>query len=129
MKESNQPPTLKLFDHEPLQDVFSDSTGDCWGVARLIDITKHLDPFDCPLASLDLSPIIWDGCDISELANHVYRVNATDISNPIIISWNGTIADGRHRIIKAIIMKKTTIKAVRMQHRPTPCRATEHKGN
>ena len=128
MKESNILPTLKLFDCEPLQDQFSDGNGNYWGIARLIDITEHLKPFDCPLASLDLSTIIWDDCNILELAMHIHRVNAADFSEPIIISWNGSVADGRHRIMKAIIMEKTTIKAVRMQHRPTPCCSTKSEG-
>ena len=117
----NKPPRIKLADIEPLQDQFQDGSGAYWSVARLIDDTKNLEPFDCPLAALDLSGEIWKGCNMADLALHCKKVFKADLSKPIIIAWDGSVADGRHRILKAIIKSKTTIKAVRMHWKPRPC--------
>ena len=114
-------PKVKLPAIEPLQDSYHDGSGAYWGVARLIDFTENLKPFDCPLAALDLSREIWANSNMVDLAYHCKKVLDADLSKPIIISWNGAIADGRHRIIKAIINDKETIKAVRIPWRPSPC--------
>jgi len=116
-----RPPKIKLSKGAPLQDEFHDGSGEYWGVARLVDDTKGLKPFDAPLASLNLSGKPWDGYDIIGLATHCKRSVNADLSKPIIIAWNGMIADGRHRIIKALMTEKRTIKAVRMNWKPTPC--------
>ena len=114
------PPKVRLATIEPLQDRFRHGK-ETWSVARLIDDTKHLKPFNAPLASLDLSGEIWSGNNMADMAYHCKKVAKADLSRPIIITWDGSIADGRHRIIKALMLGKRTIKAVRMQWKPTPC--------
>lgn len=121
----SKPPKLEFRNIEPLQDYFHDCDGNLYSVAKLVDDTKHLKPFDAPLASLDLSGRIWDGCDVNDLAFHCHKVFKADLRKPIIIAWDGTIADGRHRIIRAIIDGKRTIKAVRMTWKPEPCKRAE----
>lgn len=118
----NNYPYLPFSVNDPLQDCFFDVNGDCYGVARLVDMSKDLLIFDCPLAALNLSTKIWEGNNIFDLAFHVKKINDADLSKPIILAWDGTIADGRHRIIKAIADGKNTIKAVRITWKPTPCR-------
>lgn len=125
MKNKQKPPIVPFRDFDPLQDYFDDGSGSRWSVAMLIDDTKHLEPFDVPLASINLSGIIWVDADILNLAFHCKKVNDADLKKPIILSWNGQIADGRHRVIKALMLGKRTIKAVRMTWKPTPCRAAE----
>jgi hypothetical protein len=112
---------------DPLQDYYSDTNGNMYSVAKLIDDTKHLKPFDMPIAGIDLSGRIWHNCDIYSLSFHCKRVNEADLSKPIIIAWDGSIADGRHRLIKAIVKGKRTIKAVRMTWQPTPCRKASNE--
>lgn len=114
-------PIVEMKKADPLQDQYHDGTGSYWGIARLIDDTKNLVPFDCPVAALNLSDVIWRGNNILDLAVHCKKANDSDLSKPVIIFWDGSIADGRHRIIKAIIKGKRTIKAVRMTWRPEPC--------
>lgn len=122
-----KPPKIKFNKHEPLQDYFTDGTGAFWSVAKLQEDAKDLEVFDCPLASLDLSSQIWDGAPIIELASHCKRVIDADLDCPILLDWHGLIADGRHRVIKAVIKGHRTIKARRMTWRPDPCRKEEHK--
>jgi hypothetical protein len=122
-KKIGQPPVLHFSDNEPLQHFYIDGEGNEYSVAKLVDDTKHLPPFDCPLAALALDRKIWSGCDIYDLASHVSRCISADLTVPIILDWRGDIADGRHRVIKAIALGHRTILAVRMNWKPTPCRA------
>jgi hypothetical protein len=125
MKKPGNTHVVKFRESDPLQDYYiltsSDKT-EYWSVARLIDAAKDLEPFDIPLAGIDLDSEIWKGCNIYALAYHVKRVNDADLSKPIILDWNGVIADGRHRLIKALVQGKRTIKAVRITWELTPCR-------
>lgn len=123
--KSKPPAALEFRDIRPLQDSFEDGTGNKWSVAMLIDDAKDLEPFDLPLAGMNLSDVIWVGCNIHDLAFHCKKMNEADLKIPIILSWEGQIADGRHRIIKALMLGRRTIKAVRMTWKPTPCTTGE----
>ena len=116
-------PIITFRDADPLQDYYFDGGKDYYYVARLIDECKHLKPFDMPLAGLDLTAEIWSEANIYLLAFHVKRCMDADLSKPIILDWNGAIADGRHRIIRALVEGKKTIKAVRMTWKITPDRS------
>lgn len=118
----NQPPKITFANIYPLQDYYCDGQGGEYSVAKLVDDAKDLIPFDCPLAALDLSEKIWDECDMFHLAFHCKKVMDSDLSHPIILDWRGCVADGRHRIIKALIEGRKTIKAVRITWKVTPCR-------
>ena len=116
-----KPPKLKFRAIDPLQDYYDDGCGNRYSVAKLIDDTKHLKPFDCPLAAINLSANIWQDCDMFGLAFHVKKVTEADLEKPIILDWRGVIADGRHRVIRAIVDGHSTIKAVRMTWKPDRC--------
>lgn len=118
-----KPPKVRLRVSEPLQDWFQDVEGNRYAVARLVDDAKDLPVFDVPLAALDLTGEIWKGASMQLLAFHVRRCMDADLSHPILIAWDGSIADGRHRIIKAIAQGKRTILARRMTWRPEPDKA------
>lgn len=115
------PVSFGFSDIEPSQDYYWDSSGNKFSVARLWDAAKDLKPFDLPLMGLDLTDKIWDDSNIFQLAWHVKKVQESDLNIPILLDWYGAIADGRHRIIKAIIEDKVTIKAVRIQWKMEPC--------
>lgn len=121
-----QPPKLEFARIDPLQDYYDDGEGNHYSVARLQDDAKGLPVFDCPLAALRLDGEPWQDSDIFHLAWHVKKVMKADLNVPILLDWRGRIADGRHRVIKAIAQGKRTIKARRMTWKPTPCR-TEQK--
>lgn len=114
-------PLIEFRDNDPLQDFYYDGDGGYYSVARLIDSTKHLKPFDAPLAAINLSARSWGDPSLFDFAFHVKRVMDADLDMPIILDWNGKIADGRHRVIKAIVEGRKTIKAVRMTWKIEPC--------
>ena len=121
MGRRKAPPVVTFRNADPLQDYY-EIDGEFFSVAKLIDDTKELEVFELPIAGINLSGVIWDDSTVYTLAFHIKKVNAADLDYPIILDWNGEIADGRHRIIKALSEGLTTIKAIRMQWKPEPDR-------
>jgi hypothetical protein len=120
-----KPPKVPFRSIDPLQDYYQDGEGNCYSVARLIDDTKDLPVFEAPLAALDLSSCPWSGSNMYVLAFHVKKCMEADLSFPILLDWAGGIADGRHRVLKAIATGKRTIKARRMTWKPEPDKKAE----
>ncbi len=94
-----------------------------WKTKNLYDyaLEQKLKPFDLPLAGIDLSSYGWS--DINSLAlfiDHAKRVFECDLKYPILLDDFGQIADGNHRIVKAIIEGRRTIKAIRLNDMPEP---------
>ncbi|RZJ12071.1 MAG: hypothetical protein EOP39_04595 [Rubrivivax sp.] len=121
----SKPPKVGLRAIDPLQDRYSDRSGNLYSVARLIDDSKNLPVFEVPVAALSLGDVIWEGENILGLAFHVRKCMKADLDCPILLDWNGDIADGRHRLIKAIATGKRTLKARRMTWKPEPDRPAE----
>ena len=103
---------------------FHDDDGNTYIVSTLIQIAKEqeLVPFDLPLQAIDLSVDRFEKGDmtIHQVAKHIVRMNKTDLKYPIILDSSGCIMDGWHRILKALIQGKTTIKAIRFVDDPLP---------
>lgn len=126
MPKKQLAPILKFRNIEPLEDYYANGEY-VYSVARMISESKGLPVFDMPLAGLNLSDIIWADCDIWGIAFHVHKVNEADLDYPIILDWQGRIADGRHRVIKALSEGRRTIKAVRITWKMTPDRDQDPK--
>lgn len=92
-----------------------------WRVSDLRDIVKDQPAFDLPLCCIDLG-----GHEFSQeggllgFARHMRHVNEADLSFPIILDEWGMPLDGRHRIVKALMEGRTTIKAVRVPQNTSP---------
>lgn len=93
-----------------------------WRVTELRELTKNEPVFQVPLAFLPLKEHDF-GTEhgLVSFARHMKHVMECDLSYPIIFDEYGTILDGRHRIVKALIEGHTTIAAVRVPEgsRPT----------
>jgi hypothetical protein len=98
---------------------YTNDSGEVWTITRLIEHSKGLKPFDMPIAG------IYIGCKVfsesrtaRSIAEHVKRVNETDLQYPILLDPDGFIMDGWHRVIKALVAGDETIKAVRFESMP-----------
>lgn len=90
-----------------------------WVVTNLIERAKSLPVFDLPLAAIYIGSEVWDPVrSAHELAGHMRRVLDVDTSHPIILDQEGFIMDGWHRVTRALIDRKETIKAVRFDVTP-----------
>ncbi len=94
--------------------------GKTYQVTDLIELSKNLEPFEIPIAGIDIGVQTWGEVDIKDFCYHMDRVNKSDLSFPIILDNTGFICDGWHRVVKSIIEGKETIKAVRLTVMPEP---------
>ena len=103
---------------------FADSRyvrGKCgWLAASLYKKAEEdgLKPFAVPLASMDLSILPFRCKNMDDFVWHVKRCMAADTNIPIIYDDYGEIADGNHRVAKAILEGKRYIMAYRLKNMP-----------
>lgn len=99
--------------------------GSVWTVTRLIEHAKELPTFEIPLAGIHIGESIFaESRTARAIAVHVKRVNDTDLKHPILLDPDGFIMDGWHRVVKALVLGKETIKAKRFIDMP-PCEFCE----
>ena len=95
-----------------------------WDVDRLVALTKSFPQIQVQLSSVreldeafhsDDEPSTWRA-----MVDHVRLMNKADLSFPIILSAEGRVMDGMHRVAKAVLLGHTTIEAVQFTQDPEP---------
>jgi hypothetical protein len=110
------------IDHHPRPDNQTSRLGNHeWSVSRLFELSRNLEVMTIPLKHMNMY-YKYENMTLRELAGHMVAVNNADLKYPIILDEDGEIMDGRHRLLKAIIEGKRTIKAVRFKKNPRPCK-------
>lgn len=105
----------------------TDGIKQVWNVDRLWEIARELPVKDVPLASIsDLDEVSWFG-DIPSahptcrrVADHAKRIYEATFDHPVILSSEGWVMDGMHRVCKAYLLGWQTINAVQFIHNPEP---------
>jgi hypothetical protein len=95
-----------------------------WSVCRLFELARNLPVMEVPLDHLS----VWhyyQRLTMRELVMHIKAIEAADLNMPIILDEDGEIMDGRHRVMKCMWLGIPTIKAVRFDENPSPCRVDE----
>ena len=93
-----------------------------WIMAKPIDMAKDLEVFDLPLAHIDIDVAPWgDKKPIENFAYHMKRVQHSDLKHPVIMSQSGFIMNGWHRVVKAMLEGRESVKAVRFERNPPQC--------
>ena len=95
-----------------------------WSIARLITLTKNFKVMKIPLDHMNVY-YTYDGLTLRDMVKHMNAVNDADLKYPIILDEDGEVMDGRHRIMKALMLGKKTIKAVRFDCNPAECKIYE----
>jgi len=96
-----------------------------WDVDRLVALKQHFPRVEVPLAGireLD-APFSSEHDDTQtwrDVVEHTGLIQAADLSFPIILSSDGSVMDGMHRVAKAVLLGRTTIQAVRFTDDPEP---------
>ena len=88
---------------------------------------KEYPVLDLPLWAIDLSDEPFESRNLKQFIENVKRVNDCSLEYPIILDDNGQIADGYHRLCKAILEGHETIKAIRLEEMPSPDRIEENE--
>ena len=96
-----------------------------WDVDRLIQLAQHLATKTIPLASIfEFDEAYWFDDQYRptcrEVVSHVQRIQLADLSVPIILSADGHVMDGMHRVAKAWLLGHTEIPAVQFSQDPEP---------
>ena len=111
---------VEINTHAPVDTQLGWLGDKAWSVARLIELTKDFEVMEIPLSFINMSNQ-YSKMSLRELAGHAKAIQQADLSYPIILSEDGEIMDGRHRLMKALIDGVDTIKAVRFETNPVPC--------
>jgi len=94
-----------------------------WDVHRLIELTKESPVEDVAIKDIEEldEPYWFDNLPTCrDISVHVQLCNEADLSYPIILSSAGRVMDGMHRIVKALLEGRTSVKAVRIVGDPEP---------
>ena len=96
-----------------------------WKCSRLWKLTE-----DFPVEHIPLDAFDWESDNFTwninrsplwkEVGDHTKRILATDLQYPIIISEDGHVMDGMHRVLKSYVFCLPTVKAVRFDKNPPP---------
>jgi hypothetical protein len=96
-----------------------------WNVDRLIDLAHTLPHITVALSSLhEFDQVYWFDAAFPPtcraIVEHAHRIQAVDLAYPIILSADGQVMDGMHRIAKASMLGQSTITAVQFERDPPP---------
>jgi hypothetical protein len=95
-----------------------------WDIDRLVQTTGALPRRRVALADIRELGEPWFGSGESPtwraLVEHVKLMDAADLSFPIILSEDGTVMDGMHRVAKALRHGQAEIEAVQFTVDPPP---------
>lgn len=113
---------MKIPEWYPHKDQMCQLGKHHWSVARLVELSRGFPVMVVPLDHLNVYDK-FENLSLRGMAMHIKAVEEADLSYPIILDEDGEIMDGRHRIVKALVNGDRTIKAVRFDENPSPCRS------
>ena len=95
-----------------------------WDVDRLVQLSSHLPRKHIPLSRIGEFDEVWFGEDEPPtwraMVEHMKLIEDADTSFPIILSANGRVMDGMHRVAKAAWQGHQEIEAVQFDEDPEP---------
>ena len=95
-------------------------------VDRLVELTKDFPRIEVPLSEIrELDETFWFDVNgyaptCRRVAMHAKLIDETNLKHPIILSQDGGVMDGMHRVCRALIEGRTFIHAVRFEIDPEP---------
>ena len=107
---------------------------DAWDVDRLVALSRDFPITDVDISTIgDIDAVYWFDetrpPTVRRVIEHIRLIDEVDAKFPIILGPDGQVMDGMHRIARAILQGRTTIRAVRFEHLPEPdhrdCRPSE----
>jgi hypothetical protein len=96
-----------------------------WDVDRLIVAVAEAPIEDVPLAEIgELDSTYWFDHGYSptvrNVVEHVQLIQEVDLGYPIVLDPEGRVMDGMHRVARALLEGRSTIRAKRLRHLPEP---------
>ena len=92
-----------------------------WNVYRLWDLAEFLPVTEAnPTSFEEWGMWVWEAnTTLGDFANHARKVMEADLSYPIIVSAEGDVMDGSHRLVKAYLTG-VPVKMVKFEVTPPP---------
>ena len=96
--------------------------GNSWNASTLYSFAKDkgYKVEEIPLQDISLNATLFPMNNFEDFILEVKMLLDCSLEYPIIIDDRGIVADGYHRICKAIIEEKKSIKAIRLLEMPKP---------
>ncbi len=95
-----------------------------WYTERLWELSNGLPVKQIPISAIkEFDKDCWFGDDsptCREVARHAKKIMEADLSFPVILSRDGFLMDGGHRIAKAWTAGDLTVSAVQFVNDPEP---------
>jgi len=97
-----------------------------WDVDRLVERSAGFEVLEVPLSEIvELDQSFWfdhegDEPTCRRISHHAKLMMETDLDYPIILAQDGRVMDGMHRVCKALIEERETIRAVQFATDPEP---------
>lgn len=97
-----------------------------WNVHRLVEQSSALVREQVPLSAIrELDESYWSNegtrpLTCRDIVDHARLMLDCDLAFPVILSSNGRVMDGMHRVCKALLESRTEIEAVRFVEDPAP---------
>jgi len=95
-----------------------------WDVDRLVQLSSNLPRKQIPVNNIRELDEVWYGEDEPPtwraMIEHMTLTEEADLSFPIIVSSNGAVMDGMHRVAKAVQEGRKEIAAVQFDQDPEP---------
>jgi hypothetical protein len=96
-----------------------------WDVHRLVELTRDLVREHVPLSTIrELDESYWGNegprMTCRGVVEHARLMLDCDLAYPVILSSDGRVMDGKHRIGKALLEGRSDVEAVRFVHDPEP---------
>ena len=107
---------------------------DAWDVDRLIELSRNLPVTDVDISSIAAvdTPYWFDepaSVTVRNIVEQMRLVREVETQYPIILGPDARLMDGMHRVARAMLEGRTTIRAVRFAALPEPdfrsCRAED----
>jgi len=112
-------------------DTYGDGTH-IWKVADLWEAAKNIEPVMTHLTEIaDIEALLDSHCwsagpmSVREILEHADRIANADLSCPIILTPDGAIADGCHRLIKALKEGRKFLPIIKLPSMPEPIKKQE----
>lgn len=112
---------MKITPWIPPDDQMCNLGRHSWSVPRLFELARSLPVMEVPLDHLCVY-YKYEELTLREMVMHMKAVMDADLEFPIILDEDGELMDGRHRLMKAMLQGRKTIKVVRFEENPYPCR-------
>ena len=104
----------------------SDRGYHAWDVDRLVELTRNIPEISVKLSDIsELDENFWyqgenDIPTVRSMVEHFQLVRDTSLEYPIILSAQGRVMDGMHRVAKALMLGHERINARQFDTDPPP---------